>query len=144
MNRAIKRALLQILPLIITIALFPPVTSWAQGTAEPKLEIKESDYSEYVYSLAFSPDGKTLASASGDNTIRLWEIKTGRLVNSFAEHSEPVHSVAFSPDGKTLASGSKDRTIKLWDVRAGKLIRTIFNGEIGKSYGEVYSVAFSP
>jgi WD40 repeat protein len=144
MNRAIKRALLQILPLIITIALFPPVTSWAQATAEPKLEIKESGYSEYVYSLAFSPDGKTLASASGDNTIRLWEIKTGRLVNSFAEHSEPVHSVAFSPDGKTLASGSKDRTIKLWDVRAGKLIRTIFNGEIGKSYGEVYSVAFSP
>jgi len=144
MNTLVMRALQQILPVISLVVLLLPGAAWAQATAEPKLEIKESDYSEYVYSMAISPDGKTLASGSGDNTIRLWEMKTGRLVNSFPGHSEPVHSVAFSSDGKTLASGSKDRTIKLWDVGAGKLIRTMFNGEIGKSYGEVYSVAFSP
>jgi WD40 repeat protein len=67
-------------------------------------------------SVAFSPDGKLLASGSGDCTIELWDVATGSLVRTLEGHTRYVTSVAFSPDGKLLASGSRDGTIKLWDI----------------------------
>ena len=72
-------------------------------------------HSSYVYSVAFSPDGKTLASASADQTIKLWNLE-GQLLHTLTGHSQLVYSVAFSPDGKTLASASADDTIKLWTI----------------------------
>ena len=73
-----------------------------------------------VCCVAFSPDGKTLASGSEDKTIKLWDVATGKEQATLKGHTEWVKSVAFSPDGKTLASGSGDSTIKLWDVATGK------------------------
>src|SRR2546428_3577989 len=70
-------------------------------------------HSDWVLSVAFSPDGKTLASGSGDNTVKLWEVSTGTELRTLKGHSYGVVSVAFSPDGKTLASGSRDHTVKL-------------------------------
>jgi WD40 repeat protein len=69
-----------------------------------------------VLALAFSPDGKTLASGGRDDTIKLWDVKTGKERSSLEGHSEAVFCLAFSPDGKLLASGSWDDTIKLWDI----------------------------
>jgi WD40 repeat protein len=142
MNNATKRALPQILPLIITIALFLPVTSWAQATAEPALQIDGNATGLFVQSVAFSPDGKMIASGSHDGKVRLWDIGSGRLIHSFAEHGYIVYSVAFNPDGKTLASASGDRTIKLWNVGARKFIRSFDLGNDGRD--GFCAVAFSP
>jgi WD40 repeat protein len=69
-----------------------------------------------VWCLAFSPDGKLLASGSSDRTIKLWDVATGKERATLRGHAGEVSSVCFSPDGKVLASGGDDRTIKLWDV----------------------------
>ena len=70
-----------------------------------------------VWSVAFSPDGKTIASGSYDKTVKLWNLE-GKELQSFKGHSSSVWSVAFSPDGKTIASGSDDKTVKLWKVKS--------------------------
>ncbi|MBD2459261.1 ribosome assembly protein 4 [Nostoc sp. FACHB-87] len=103
-------------------------------------------HSSSVWSVSFSPDGKTLASGSGDNTIKLWDISTGKLLKTLSGHSSSVYSVSFSPDGKTLASGSDDNTIKLWDVSTGKFLKTLPSERYAKSghSSSVWSVSFSP
>jgi WD40 repeat protein len=96
-------------------------------------------HSFVVSSVAYSPDGQTLASGSWDRTIKLWDVNTGNLLQTLEDHSELVNSVAYSPDGQTLASSSIDNTIKLWDVKTGNLLQTLE----GHSYW-VNSVAYSP
>ncbi len=73
-----------------------------------------SGHSDSVMSVAFSPDGRTLASGSRDRTIKLWDAATGARKPTLSGDRDLVWSVAFSPDGRTLASGSFDQTIKLW------------------------------
>ena len=91
-----------------------------------------------VWSVSFSPDGKTLASGSIDKTIKLWDVETGKQITTLLGHDDFVLSVSFSPDGKTLTSGSVDKTIKLWDVETQKQITTL-----SKHDDSVLSVSFS-
>jgi WD40 repeat protein len=73
-------------------------------------------HSHAVWSVAFSPDGQTLASGNYDRTIKLWGMPDGKLLGNLTGHDKAVRSVAFSPNGQMLASGSADETIKLWTV----------------------------
>ena len=69
----------------------------------------------WVSTVSFSPDGATLASGSGDHTVRLWDATTGEHLRTLTGHTRDVTSVSFSPDGSTLASGSRDGTVLLWE-----------------------------
>jgi WD40 repeat protein/serine/threonine protein kinase len=101
-------------------------------------------HSSWVFSAAFSPDGKTVASASSLffdtlGEIKIWDRATGQEVHRLLRHVRPVAAVAFSPDGKFLASGGWDGTVRVWDTRTGKHLREL------AGHGEYVScVAFSP
>ncbi|TYT71531.1 hypothetical protein FXO09_09160 [Microcystis aeruginosa KLA2] len=84
------------------------------------------EHENRIRSLAFSPDGKKLASGSEDKTIKIWDFDTDKAIEFEGNrHTQSVLSVAFSSDNKTLASGSEDETIKLWEVKNGRLIKTL-------------------
>jgi WD40 repeat protein len=96
-------------------------------------------HTDWVESVAFSPDGSKLVSASADRTIRLWDTVSGQELRTHHGHSGQVRDVAFSPDGNRLASASTDRTIRLWDTTGGRELRTLQ----GHAHA-VFGVAFSP
>ena len=95
--------------------------------------------SSNVTSVAFSPDGKIVASGDSENIIKLWRVSTGEDIGTLSGHRLDVESLAFSRDGQLLASGSSDYTIKLWSVSTWQELRTLS----GHS-SWVHSVAFSP
>jgi WD40 repeat protein len=108
-------------------------------TAQKPELVVQTGHSSDVISLAFSPNGKSLVSASGNQTIKVWDVQTGTELRTLSGHKAAVLAVSFSSDGKTLASGSDDMTVKLWDVPKGKEIRTL----VGHAQS-VKSVSFSP
>jgi eukaryotic-like serine/threonine-protein kinase len=78
-----------------------------------------------AWSLAFSPDGKYIASGGNDFTVRIWDATTGQLIHNLTGHSHFIADVAFSPNGKRLASTSTDNTVRVWDVTTGGVIHTL-------------------
>ena len=120
--------------LLLTSALLLPTR-----VATAQLKATLEGHTDNVWSVAFSPNGVMLASASWDRTVRLWNVNTGRLLHTLTEHTNEVLSVTFSPDGNTLASADWDGTIHLWNPRNGNLKRTLTGHA-----GGVTSVAFSP
>jgi WD40 repeat protein len=85
---------------------------------DPTLTIKKLN--GYLHSIAFSPEGKTLATGTSDGLVRLWDAASGEELRSLRGHQGNVGSVAFTPDGKTLASGSWDQTVRIWSPVTGE------------------------
>jgi WD40 repeat protein len=83
---------------------------------------------DIAHQVAFTPDGKILAAAMSDKTIKLWN-GNGELIRTLTGHTYAVHAIAISPDGQTLISGSSDKTIKLWNLKTGQLIRTLTDSQ---------------
>ncbi|HJU53011.1 MAG TPA: hypothetical protein VJ715_00500, partial [Pyrinomonadaceae bacterium] len=104
-----------------------------------KLLLTLEGHEGLVYSVAFDSVGRILASASGDQTLKLWDVASGELLRTLEGHNDHVMSVALDPLGQTLASGSVDHTVRLWDVATGKLLHIL-----ERSKGFVKSVAFDP
>lgn len=105
-------------------------------------------HTDWVRCVAFSPDGRYLATGSADTMAKLWDLEMGREVLIFQGHSAEVRSVAFSHDGRYLATASTDKSAKVWDVETGREVLTISSyNPIQNPHGHaapVESVAFSP
>jgi WD40 repeat protein len=98
-----------------------------------------SGHGRQVNAVIFSPDGRTVASGSADNTVQLWRVHDGFRIHKLQGHQGWVMSVAFSPDGTTLASGGEDKTVRFWCVTDGHCVR-----ELAGHAAAVAAVAFSP
>ncbi|MDR4488883.1 MAG: caspase family protein [Nitrospirales bacterium] len=92
-----------------------------------------------IFGLAFDATSHTVASASADQTIRLWDAQTGRLQKELHGHTATIRSLAFSPKGPWLASGASDKTTKVWDITTGKEVVSF-----SSVFGNIRAVAFSP
>jgi WD40 repeat protein len=114
------------------------VRLWEASTRKP-IGQPLTGHSGEVYSVVFSQDGRTIASASDDETVRLWEASTGKPIRQPLTGHTRFLAVAFSPDGRTIASGGYDGTVRLWEASTGKPIGQALTGHSGA----VYSVAFS-
>ena len=77
-----------------------------------------------LHSAVFSPDGRRVLTASDDNTARLWEAESGKLLATFQGHTDGVYSAVFSPDGRRVLTASGDKTARLWETESGKLLAT--------------------
>ena len=98
-----------------------------------------SGHTKAIWSVAFDEKGETIASASADQSIKLWDVQTGKCQQTLLGHRHWVCSVAFHPHKNLLASGSYDRTIKLWDLATGKCVETWKGHTSG-----LWHIAFSP
>ena len=124
------------------VSRVPCRCKWLRLTNSPPLGsaaalIRTIEHEGGVVSLAFSPDGTQLASASTHDHVKLWEVRTGRLLHTLSNLR--VTSVAYSPDGKALATGSGDHTVRVWEARTGRLLHTLE----GHRWA-VTSVAYAP
>ena len=116
---------------------FSPANSARKGGATRLKTL--TGHKDCIYSVAWSPDGKLLASGSYDKMVKLWDVATGREVKNLQDHIDAVFAVAFSPDGKYLASGSQDRSVKIWNVASGERLYTLSDASDGLT-----SIAYSP
>lgn len=125
-------------PQASVVAVPAPLPAEPPAGAQKPDRLLQVGHTSPVDALAFSPDRRWLASGSGDKTIRIWDVETGRSLRTLTAHAGAVWSVAFSPDGRRLASASQDGTVRVWDAASGASLYTLALGKAATS------VVFSP
>jgi len=118
---------------------FGEIRIWDVASVKPKLVSTIHGHADTILAIAFSPDGSTVASASYDKLVKLWDVATAKQIKSLKEHSDAVYALAYMPDGKRLVSAAGDRTLKVWDVSAGTRLVTM-----NEALDAVYTVAVNP
>jgi WD40 repeat protein len=124
---------------LIVICLSPASSSWSLAQ-EPKLQATLHGHTGEVWAVAFSADGKTLASGSTDSTVKLWEVGPGKVRTTIKDTRDAIESVALSPDGKTLGIGTGNYS-RLWDLQTGQERVRLKGTALGSN---ARSIAFSP
>jgi eukaryotic-like serine/threonine-protein kinase len=114
-----------------------PVKSWDLNTGEVPDTLNEG-HTAPIRALSLSADGNLLVSGSADNSIKIWDLATGKLRQTLKGHRAPVTAVALSADGKMLVSGSEDTTLKIWDIPTSTLLHTL-----SEHTDRIYAVALS-
>ena len=131
-----------IVVLIAFILLFTDVPNdiaFITHFVAPPKHFTYSGHSNYISSVAWSPDSKRIASASGDHTVQIWDAADGSHILTYRGHSEDVSTVAWSSDGQFIASGSLDNTVQVWNAATGAKVFTYT-----KHTDAVYDIAWSP
>src|SRR5262245_14526014 len=104
------------------LLMFFALAVTAIALAEPPAEL--TGHQGLVFGVAFSTDGQTLATASFDNTVKLWDFGTGKEKMTLKGHTKPVYAVVFSHDGNLIATAGEDPfVIRIWDAKDGKFLR---------------------
>jgi WD40 repeat protein/serine/threonine protein kinase/DNA-binding SARP family transcriptional activator len=123
-----------------TAALWPIAELLAAGQSEtPAPSLTFTSHGGEVVAVAFSPDGTRLATASLDQTARVWDVTSGGLLLTLAGHEESVRDVAFTPDGDFLVTGSSDRTARIWNLATGE-VAAVLAGHTDR----VFDISLSP
>lgn len=132
-----------------TIWLYDQQTNLAVNPLEDKLFITQDTLTSRLHqslwhdsainSVAFSPDGQTVATGTSDGTVRLWRVSDGTLIHTLEMHTRPVSGITFSQEGTLLISGSRDRTVNIWRVSDGSLL-----DQIVERSSEIFTLAISP
>jgi WD40 repeat protein len=136
--------------IVYALAYSPDGTMLASGSQDQVLRLLDAQtggilqefrgHGDRISGVAFSPDGKRLASAGyNDHTVRLWDVATGTLQAALSTGKEGATCVAFSPDGKTVAGGEGNGTVLVWDAQTGSVLHTLTAHQFA-----VWAVAFSP
>jgi WD40 repeat protein/DNA-binding Xre family transcriptional regulator len=120
---------------LLATAIDRDIILW-QVTSRKQL-VTLTGHTAWILSVAFSPDGKLIASGSNDQTVRLWDWESGQCLKTLKGHTSGVQAVAFSPDGHILASGSHDHTIQLWNVQTQQCLR-VLQGHCDRVLGLIF------
>src|SRR6267154_222129 len=144
MSRTQSRDLFALVPLLLLLQTPIPSSRHEEvlagrGEVGPRLSLQVG-YAGAVKAVAFSLDGKMVAAGCLGNIVKLWDVRTGLIVRTFATHgSMGVATIAFSLDGKMLATGGPGQDVELWSPQTGELLQTL-----PEEQHEVWSLAFSP
>src|SRR5688500_13733291 len=113
-------------PIVLMLLACAPMRAAAQDTLPPDQEPERTleGHRDGILSVAYSPDGRLLASASRDGTIKIWNVETGDEQTTLEGHSGQVLRLAFGSNN-LLASAGADKTVRLWDIAAGESIATL-------------------